>query len=108
MQLNSHPLSHYCMCLHVTCTMCLHVTCCPPGPPLPILSQLGRLPPHLPQQASELPPGWRMLPEQAGQAAQYFMLHNTQYLALNARMNPKVSAACGCCWLLLVGACWGC
>lgn len=60
------------------------------GPPLPILSAMGGcLPSHLPSTQSELPPGWKLLPEEKTSKAQYFMAHNTQYLALNARLNPN-------------------
>ncbi|KAF5833187.1 ATP-NAD kinase-like domain-containing protein [Dunaliella salina] len=63
---------------------------CLQGPPLPILSAMGgRLPTHLPSSQSQLPPGWKLIPEEKTCKAQYFMAHNTQYLALNARLNPK-------------------
>jgi hypothetical protein len=38
--------------------------------------------------------------------AQYFMLHNTTHLALNAPMNPRVGAATWSCGRLLIyGGC---
>ncbi|GLC46319.1 hypothetical protein PLESTB_000998600 [Pleodorina starrii] len=56
----------------------------PPGPPLPLLSQLPRLPARLPDSPSALPRGWQQLADSFA----IFGAYNTQYLALGARANP--------------------